>query len=160
MKPREYLREIMRERAESVQLRSEDGRPDQTDKRAWNSTRELIPVLKVNYLGSAAIKVDQLLRLGLVELRNNFRGRKFYRLAPGVDSWDMAFIKQKAAQLEKVPSGWVSLSDLARELGKTVRCLQYFVDRHWLTYKTFKAPRPTRFYRRADFLKARSKKGP
>jgi hypothetical protein len=59
-----------------------------------------------------------------------------------------------------VPEGWVSLSELARELRKTVRGLQYLVDRHWLTYRTFNLPRPTRCYRRADFKKHRGRKDP
>lgn len=151
MKPAEYLKAVLSDASAAKRDRPAPG---------YLSTAELVAPLGVHYIGSANGIVAELEARGICHSITNYRGRRFHRLNPPFKTWPEAVAYARRQRIEKVPKGWVSLMQLARELKRTVRGLQYVVDRAWLTYKTYRTPRATRHYRRADMLRALGIKDP
>jgi hypothetical protein len=123
-------------------------RAEPTD--GWIRTVDIIPLIGVKTLAGVRGPVARIVKAGFAEERNLTRARLAYRLSPKFKTWADAL--KAAIELErfKAPKGWVTLTQYARKLRRTVRGLQYRVDGQDIPVRILKMPRPVPHYRASD----------
>ena len=135
---------LMRELGDSTTLEDNQGE-------GWTRTKDLLPLLGVTTMGAGREIADRLVAVGFAERKRVKFGNVLFRLSGKFGSWQEAYAALRASRVEKVPDGWASLSAIARELGCTVRGLQYQATQGRFPYKVYKTPASTRHYERRRF---------
>lgn len=125
--------------------------PEDNQGEGWTRTKDLLPMLDVTTMGAGREIADRLVAAGFAERKRVKFGNVLFRLSPKFATWKEAHDALRASRVEKVPAGWASLSAIARELGMTVRALQYQATQGRFPYKIYKTPAATRHYQRSRF---------
>jgi hypothetical protein len=120
------------------------------DADGWIRTMDVIPLLGLKSLAGVRGPIARIVKAGFAAERRVKHNRFMYRLSPKFKTW--ADAHAAAIELERfiAPAGWVTLSQYARKLRRTVRGLQYRIDGQEIAVRTLKTPRPVKHYRRAD----------
>ena len=126
------------------------GNPTDPAADGWIRTVDIIPLIGVKTLAGVRGPVARIVKAGFAEERNITRARLAYRLSPKFKTWADAL--KAAIELErfKAPKGWVTLTQYARKLRRTVRGIQYRVDGQDIPVRILKMPRPVPHYRASD----------
>ena len=117
----------------------------------WLSTRALMPVFGMRTIGSAREIADRLVAAGFAQRKRGKRGYVMFRLSDSFKTWADAVHTESFRLVEKVPAGWMSLAELAHDLKRTVRGLQYIATQRRIPFKVYRTPRATRYYQRSKF---------
>ena len=125
--------------------------PEHNQGEGWVRTKDLLPMLGVTTMGSGREVADRLVAAGFAERKRIKYDRVLFRLSPKFATWKEAKDALRSSRVEKVPSGWATLSTIALELGCTVRGLQYQATQGRFPYKVYKTPSATRHYERSRF---------
>ena len=125
---------------------------DPTDPAAdgWIRTMDIIPMIGVKTLAGVRVPIARIVKAGFAEERRMNYGRLFYRLSPKFKTWADASATAKDLERFKSPRGWVTLTQYARKLRRTVRGLQYRIDGQDIPVRILKMPRPVAHYRASD----------
>jgi len=126
------------------------GDPKHTAADGWIRTMEIVPLIGVKTLAGVRPPIARIVNAGFAEQRRVTHNRLVYRLSPKFKNWADAHLAAQELERFKVPSGWVTLSQYARKLRRTVRGLQYRIDGHDIPVRVYKTPRPVPHYRRTD----------
>ena len=120
------------------------------DADGWIRTIHVIPLLGLKSLAGARGPIARIVKAGFAEERRVRHNLFTYRLSPKFKTWTDAH--DAARELERfiAPAGWVTLSQYARKLRRTVRGIQFRIDGHDIPVRVYKTPRPVKHYRRAD----------
>jgi len=123
-------------------------RIEETD--GWIRTIHIIPLLGLKSLAGARGPIARIVKAGFAEERRVRHNLFTYRLSPKFKTWTDAH--DAARELERfiAPAGWVTLSQYARKLRRTVRGIQFRIDGHDIPVRVYKTPRPVKHYRRVD----------
>ena len=120
------------------------------DAEGWIKTIDIIPLLGVNTLAGVRPIIAHIVKAGFATERRVKHDRLIYRLSPKFKTWSDANQAVKELQRFKAPKGWVTLTQYARKLRRTVRGLQYRIDGKELPVRIYKTPRPVPHYRVGD----------
>lgn len=120
------------------------------DAEGWIKTIDIVPLLGVKTLSGVRLPIAEIIKAGFAEERRIKHDRLVYRLSPKFKTWAEAHQAAKELQRVKVPMGWVSLSQYARKLRRTIRGIQYRIDGHDIPVRILKTPRPVPHYRVSD----------
>jgi len=120
------------------------------DADGWIRTIRIIPLLGLKSLAGARGPIARIVKAGFAEERRVRHNLFTYRLSPKFKTWTEA--NDAARELERfiAPAGWVTLSQYARKLHRTVRGIQFRIDGHDIPVRVYKTPRPVKHYRRVD----------
>jgi hypothetical protein len=129
-------------------VRKPDHAPDSAD--GWIRTIHIIPLLGLKSLAGARGPIARIVKAGFAEEHRVRHNLFTYRLSPKFKTWTDAH--DAARELERfiAPAGWVTLSQYARKLRRTVRGIQFRIDGHDIPVRVYKTPRPVKHYRRVD----------
>ena len=125
--------------------------PEDNQSEGWTRTKDLLPVFGVTTMGAGREIADRIVAAGFAERKRVKYGNVLFRLSPKFRTWKEAKAAAWAVNVEKVPAGWATLSAIARELGMTVRGLQYQATQGRFPYKVYRIPAATRHYQRNRF---------
>lgn len=120
------------------------------DAEGWIRTIDIVPLLGVKTLSGVRLPIFEIVKAGFAEERRIKHDRLVYRLSSKFKTWADAHQAAKELQRVKVPKGWVSLSQYARKLRRTIRGIQYRIDSHDIPVRILKTPRPVPHYRVSD----------
>ena len=126
------------------------GNPKDTAADGWIRTMEIIPLIGVKTLAGVRGPIARIVKAGFAEERRVNYGRLVYRLSPKFKTWSDAYAAAKDLERFKSPKGWVTLTQYARKLRRTVRGLQYRIDGQEIPIRILKMPRPVAHYRASD----------
>jgi hypothetical protein len=127
--------------------------PEDNQGEGWTRTKDLLPLLRVITMGAGREIADRIVAAGYAERKRVKHGNVLFRLSPKFATWKEAQAAAWAVNVEKVPAGWATLSAIARELGMTVRGLQYQATQGQFPYKVYRIPAATRHYQRSRFAR-------
>lgn len=115
----------------------------------WIRTREVVPLIGVKSLAGVRGPIAIIVKAGFAQ-EKRVGHALMYRLAPKFKTW--ADAQEAARELERfvAPAGWVTITQYARKLRRTVRGIQYRIDGLGIATRIFKTPRPVAHYRAAD----------
>jgi len=116
----------------------------------WIRTMDVIPLIGVKTLAGVRGPIARIVKAGFAEERRVNYGRLVYRLSPKFKTWADACASAKDIERFKAPAGWVTLTQYARKLRRTVRGIQYRIDGMDIPTRVYKTPRPVPHYRRTD----------
>ena len=116
----------------------------------WIRTMDIIPLIGVKTLAGVRGPIARIVKAGFAEERRINYGRLVYRLSPKFKTWADAYTAAKDLERFKSPKGWVTLTQYARKLRRTVRGLQYRIDGQEIPVRILKMPRPVAHYRASD----------
>jgi hypothetical protein len=122
--------------------------PDATD--GWIRTRDLLPLIGVRTFAGVRLPLERIVKAGFAKVRKMSGGRFAYLLSPKFKTWADAHKAAKELERFKVPAGWITLTQYARKLRRTVRGIQYRIDGQEIPVRIFKTPRPVPHYRPSD----------
>ena len=125
-------------------------RPIKEMPNGWISTKDIIPLLGLKSLPGVRGPLARIVKAGYAEQRWSTKARLAYRLSPKFKTWSDAHAASKALERFKAPAGWVTLTQYARKLRRTVRGIQYRIDGQGIATKVFKTPRPVPHYLSTD----------
>ena len=116
----------------------------------WIRTMDVIPLIGVKTLAGVRLPIARIVKAGFAEQRRVGKALLMYRLSPKFKTW--ADAHAAATELERfvAPAGWVTLTQYARKLRRTVRGLQYRIDGQDIPVRIYKTPRPVPHYRSTD----------
>jgi len=120
------------------------------DADGWIRTIHIIPLLGLKSLAGARGPIARIVKAGFAEERRVRHNLFTYRLSPKFKTWTEAHAAARELERFKAPAGWVTLTQYARKLRRTVRGLQYRIDGQDIPVRIFKTPRPVPHYRRVD----------
>lgn len=119
----------------------------------WTRTKDLLPLFGVSTMGAGREIADRIVAAGFAERKRVKYGNVLFRLSPKFATWKEAKSAAWSVNVEKVPAGWAPLSAIARELGMTVRGLQYQATHGRFPFKVYRIPAATRHYQRSRFAR-------
>jgi hypothetical protein len=116
----------------------------------WIRTRDLLPLIGVKSFAGVRQPIERIIKAGFAQERRIEADCLVYCLSPKFKTW--ADAHKAAIELErfKAPRGWVTLTQYARKLRRTVRGIQYRIDGKEIPVRIFKTPRPVQHYRASD----------
>ena len=122
-------------------------RAEPTD--GWIRTKAVIPLIGVKSLAGVRGPIENIVKAGFAE-EKRVGHALMYRLSPKFKTW--ADAHKAARELERfvAPKGWVTITQYARKLRRTVRGIQYRIDGTGIATRIFKTPRPVAHYLAAD----------
>lgn len=122
-----------------------------TDRAAvgWIRTREVVPLIGVKSLAGVRGPIESIIKAGFAQ-QKRVGHALMYRLSPKFKTWADAHTAAKELERFTAPKGWVTLTQYARKLRRTVRGIQYRIDVIDIATRTFKTPRPVPHYQVAD----------
>jgi len=126
------------------------GDPKHTAADGWIRTMDVVPLIGVKTLAGVRMPLARIVKAGFAEERRVNYGRLVYRLSPKFKTWADAYASAKDIERFKAPAGWVTLTQYARKLRRTVRGIQYRIDGMDIPTRVYKTPRPVPHYRRTD----------
>lgn len=125
------------------------GNPTDPAADGWIRTRELLPLIGVKSFAGVRQPIENIVKAGFAQQKRV--GHNFiYRLSPKFKTWDAAHTAAKELERFTAPKGWVTLTQYARKLRRTVRGLQYRIDGTDIATRIYKTPRPVAHYQAAD----------
>ena len=126
------------------------GEPKDTVTDGWIRTKDILPLIGVRSFAGIRGPLARLVNAGFAEEKRISADRLVYRLSPKFNTW--ADAHNSALELErfKTPRGWVTLTQYARKLRRTVRGIQYRIDGKEIPMRILKTPRPVPHYRASD----------
>lgn len=125
--------------------------PEDNQGEGWTRTKDLLPVFGVATMGAGRDIADRIVAAGFAERKKVKYGNVLFRLSPKFRTWKEAKAAAWAVNVENVPAGWATLSTIAKEMGVTVRGLQYQATQGRFPYKVYRIPSATRHYQRGRF---------
>ncbi|MBV5335860.1 hypothetical protein JZU48_02320 [bacterium] len=93
--------------------------------------------------------IENIVKAGFAEQKRVGHALMF-RLSPKFKTWADAHTAAKELERFTPPAGWVTLTQYARKLRRTVRGIQYRIDGTDIAARIYKTPRPVPHYQRAD----------
>ncbi len=115
----------------------------------WIRTRELLPLIGVKSFAGVRQPIESIVKARFAE-QKRVGHALMYRLSPKFKTWADAHTAVKELERFTAPKGWVTLTQYARKLRRTVRGIQYRIDGTGIATRIFKTPRPVPHYQRAD----------
>ena len=141
MRVADFIKAVVKDTPNKAKRKEEEG--------GWIRTKDLLPLIGVKSFAGVRQPLERIVNCGFAtQLR--WRGRFIYRLAPMFKTWDEAHQAAKDNERFKSPKGWVTLSQYARKLRRTVRGIQYRIDGQDIPVRILKMPRPVAHYRVSD----------
>jgi hypothetical protein len=125
------------------------GNPTDPADDGWIRTREVIPLIGVKTLAGVRQPIEYIVNAGFAE-KKQVGHALMYRLSPKFKTWADAHIAAKELERFTAPKGWVTLTQYARKLRRTVRGIQYRIDGQEIPVRLLKTPRPVSHYRISD----------
>ena len=124
---------------------------DPTDPAAdgWIRTREVLPLIGVKSFAGVRQPIENIVKAGYAQ-QKRVGHALMYRLSPKFKTWADAHTAAKELERFTAPKGWVTLTQYARKLRRTVRGIQYRIDGTGIATRIFKTPRPVPHYQRVD----------
>ena len=124
---------------------------DPTDPAAegWIRTRELLPLIGVKSFAGVRQPIENIVKAGYAQ-QKRVGHALMYRLSPKFKTWADAHEAAKELERFTAPKGWVTLTQYARKLRRTVRGIQYRIDGTGIATRIYKTPRPVPHYQRVD----------
>lgn len=116
----------------------------------WIRTKEVLPLIGVKTLAGVRLPIENIVKAGFAEERREGKLLLMYRLSPKFKTWADAHTAAKELERFTPPKGWVTLTQYARKLRRTVRGIQYRIDGQQIAVRIFKTPRPVPHYRPSD----------
>jgi hypothetical protein len=122
-----------------------------TDRAAdgWIRTREVLPLIGVKSFAGVRQPIENIVKAGFAE-QKRVGPALMYRLSPKFKTWADAHTAAKELERFTAPAGWVTLTQYARKLRRTVRGIQYRIDGTDIATRIYKTPRPVAHYQRVD----------
>ena len=115
----------------------------------WIRTRELLPLIGVKSFAGVRQPIENIVKAGFAQ-QKQVGHALMYRLSPKFKTWADAHTAAKELERFTAPKGWVTLTQYARKLRRTVRGIQYRIDGQGIATRIFKTPRPVAHYLAAD----------
>ena len=125
------------------------GNPTDRAADGWIRTRELLPLIGVKSFAGVRQPIENIVKAGYAE-QERVGHALMYRLSPKFKTWADAHTAAKELERFTAPKGWVTLTQYARKLRRTVRGIQYRIDGQDIPVRIFKMPRPVAHYRLSD----------
>ena len=125
------------------------GNPTDPAADGWIRTREVLPLIGVKSFAGVRGPIENIVKAGFAQ-QKRVGHALMYRLSPKFKTWADAHTAAKELERFTAPKGWVTLTQYARKLRRTVRGIQYRIDGTGITTRSFKTPRPVAHYRAAD----------
>lgn len=124
---------------------------DPTDRAAdgWIRTKAVIPLIGVKTLSGVRLPIENIVKAGFAQ-EKRVGQILMYRLSPKFKTWADAHTAAKKLERFTAPAGWVTLTQYARKLRRTVRGIQYRIDGMDIPIRIFNTPRPVSHYQAAD----------
>ena len=124
---------------------------DPTDRAAdgWIRTKAVVPLIGVKTLAGVRGPIENIVKAGFAQ-EKRVGHNLVYRLSPKFKTWADAHTAAKELERFKAPKGWVTLTQYARKLRRTVRGIQYRIDGQEIPVRILKMPRPVPHYRASD----------
>jgi hypothetical protein len=116
----------------------------------WIRTKDLLPLIGVKTLAGIRTPLERITKAGFAEVKLITKKNLAYRLSKKFKTWDDAHNAAIKLESFKAPAGWVTLTQYARKLRRTVRGIQYRIDGKEIPLRIFKTPRPVPHYRASD----------
>ena len=116
----------------------------------WIRTRQVVPLIGVKSFAGVRQPIENIVKAGFAEQKRVGQRLLMYRLSPKFKTWDDAHTAAKELERFTAPKGWVTLTQYARKLRRTVRGIQYRIDGTNIATRIYKTPRPVPHYQRAD----------
>lgn len=115
----------------------------------WIRTREVVPLIGVKSFAGVRQPIENIVKAGYAQ-QKRVGHALMYRLSPKFKTWADAHTAAKELERFTAPKGWVTLTQYARKLRRTVLAIQYRIDGTGLATRIFKTPRPVAHYQAAD----------
>ena len=115
----------------------------------WIRTKAVIPLIGVKSLAGVRGPIENIVKAGFAE-EKRVGHTLMYRLSPKFKTWADAHTAAKELERFTAPKGWVTITQYARKLRRTVRGIQYRIDGTGIATRIFKTPRPVAHYRATD----------
>ena len=125
------------------------GNPTDPAADGWIRTREVLPLIGVKSFAGVRQPIENIVKAGFAQ-QKRVGHALMYRLSPKFKTWADAHTAAKELERFTAPAGWVTLTQYARKLRRTVRGIQYRIDGTGIATRIFKTPRPVAHYRATD----------
>jgi hypothetical protein len=124
---------------------------DPTDPAAdgWIRTKAVVPLIGVKTLSGVRGPIENIVKAGFAQ-EKRVGHVLMYRLSPKFKTWADAHTAAKELERFTAPKGWVTITQYARKLRRTVRGIQYRIDGQDIPVRILKMPRPVAHYRASD----------
>lgn len=125
---------------------------DPTDRAAdgWIRTKAVIPLIGVKTLAGVRGPIENIVKAGFAQEKRVGARILMYRLSPKFKTWADAHAAAKELERFTAPKGWVTITQYAGKLRRTVRGIQYRIDGTGIATRIYKTPRPVAHYQAAD----------
>jgi len=125
---------------------------DPTDRAAdgWIRTKDVIPLIGVKTLAGVRGPIENIVKAGFAQEKRVGARILMYRLSPKFKTWADAHAAAKELERFTAPKGWVTITQYAGKLRRTVRGIQYRIDGTGIATRIYKTPRPVAHYQAAD----------
>ena len=125
------------------------GNPTDPAADGWIRTRELFPLIGVKSFAGVRGPIENIVKAGFAQ-QKRVGHALMYRLSTKFKTWADAHTAAKELERFTAPKGWVTLTQYARKLRRTVRGIQYRIDGTGIATRIYKTPRPVSHYQRVD----------
>jgi hypothetical protein len=122
-------------------------RAETTD--GWIRTKAIVPLIGVKSFAGVRLPIENIVKAGFAQ-EKRVGHALMYRLSPKFKTWADAHAAAKELERFTAPKGWVTLTQYARKLRRTVRGIQYRIDGTGIATRILKTPRPVAHYQRTD----------
>jgi hypothetical protein len=122
-------------------------RAETTD--GWIRTKAVVPLIGVKTLSGVRGPIENIVKAGFAQ-EKRVGHVLMYRLSPKFKTWADAHNAAKELERFTAPKGWVTITQYARKLRRTVRGIQYRIDGQDIPVRILKMPRPVPHYRASD----------
>lgn len=116
----------------------------------WIRTKAVIPLIGVKTLAGVRGPIENIVKAGFAQEKRVGARILMYRLSPKFKTWADAHAAAKELERFTAPKGWVTITQYARKLRRTVRGIQYRIDGTGIATRIYKTPRPVAHYQAAD----------
>ena len=116
----------------------------------WIKSKDIVPLLGLKTLSGTRGPIENIVTAGFAQEKRIPHGRLIYKLSPKFKTWADAHEAAKELERFTAPKGWVTITQYARKLRRTVRGIQYRIDGTGIATRIFKTPRPVPHYQRVD----------
>lgn len=115
----------------------------------WIRTKAVVPLIGVKTLSGVRGPIENIVKAGFAQ-EKRVGHVLMYRLSPKFKTWADAHTAAKELERFTAPKGWVTITQYARKLRRTVRGIQYRIDGQDIPVRILKMPRPVPHYRASD----------
>jgi hypothetical protein len=125
------------------------GNPTDPADDGWIRTKAVVPLIGVKTLSGVRGPIENIVKAGFAQ-EKRVGHVLMYRLSPKYKTWADAHTAAKELERFTAPKGWVTITQYARKLRRTVRGIQYRIDGQDIPVRILKMPRPVPHYRASD----------